>query len=79
VSALPGVEQASSGFSVPWRDGRALSITLAFAADGATRKNGQRIWRRITGRFARLFRNTGVPLVEGRDFATRTRMARTEW
>jgi hypothetical protein len=69
VSALPGVEQASSGFSVPWRDGRALSITFAFAAEGATRKNGQEDmeanYRSVSPGF---FATLGVPLVEGRDF-----------
>src|SRR5260370_22827691 len=31
VSTLPGVERVSSGFSVPWRDGRALNISFTFS------------------------------------------------
>ena len=69
VSALPGVEHASSGFSVPWRDDRALSIMFAFAAEGATRKNGQEdlgaSYRSVSPGF---FETLGVPLAEGRDF-----------
>ena len=41
VSALPGVEQASTGFSVPWRDEQGLNISFAFAAQGAAKKNGE--------------------------------------
>jgi putative ABC transport system permease protein len=32
VSALPGVQHVSSSFGVPWRDGRALSISFTFSA-----------------------------------------------
>jgi len=39
LSTLPGVEHVSYGFSVPWRDTRLQTITLAFAAEGATREN----------------------------------------
>jgi predicted permease len=31
ISALPGVEHVSTGFSVPWSDGQALDISFAFA------------------------------------------------
>src|SRR5262245_29676751 len=40
VSTLPGVEHVSSGFGVPWRDGRALSISFTFSVEGARRENG---------------------------------------
>ena len=69
VSALPGVEEAATGFGVPWRDTQELSIRLAFAAQGATRKNGQEDlrakFRSISPGF---FGTLGVPIVEGRDF-----------
>ncbi len=69
ISALPGVTHVASGFGVPWRDGRELSIQLAFAAEGAQRENSQddpraRLRMISPGFFATL----GVPLLEGRDF-----------
>src|SRR5216684_3340411 len=39
LSTLPGVERVSYGFSVPWRDTRLQTITLAFAAEGAKQEN----------------------------------------
>jgi len=69
VGALPGVEQVSSGFSVPWRDGRALSISFTFAAEGARRENGQEdIRARFRSVSPGFFKTLGVPLLEGRDF-----------
>ncbi len=69
VGALPGVEQASSGFSVPWRDEQGLSISFAFAAQGATRKNGLEDLRaKFRPVSAGFFGTLGVPIVEGRDF-----------
>jgi len=69
ISTLPGVEHVSSGFSVPWRDGRALSISFTFAAEGATRENGQEDprarFRTVSPGF---FETLGVPILEGRDF-----------
>jgi putative ABC transport system permease protein len=69
VAGLPGVENVSSGFSVPWRDNQALNISFAFAAEGAARKNGQDDFR---GRFRSIspgfFGTLGMPLLEGRDF-----------
>ncbi len=69
VSALPGVESASSGFGVPWRDAQALSIAFAFEAEGAQRQNGQgdlrANYRSISPGF---FGTLGVPIAEGRDF-----------
>ena len=37
----PECEHVATGFSVPWRDDQGLNISFAFAAQGATRKNGQ--------------------------------------
>src|SRR5271170_7537770 len=69
VSTLPGVDHVASGFSVPWRDGRELSISFTFAVEGATRENGQddprARFRSISPGF---FDTLGVPLLEGRDF-----------
>ncbi|MBV8113429.1 MAG: ABC transporter permease, partial [Silvibacterium sp.] len=69
VAGLPGVEQVSTGFSVPWRDSQGLNISFAFAVEGAARKNGQddmrAKFRSISPGF---FGTLGVPLIEGRDF-----------
>jgi predicted permease len=69
VSALPGVERAASGFSVPWRDGRSLDINLMFAMDGAKRENAEEDlrakFRSISPGF---FETMGIPILEGRDF-----------
>jgi putative ABC transport system permease protein len=69
VSALPGVAHVSSGFGVPWRDGRALSISFTFSVEGAQRENGK---DDVRGRFRSIspgfFETLGVPILEGRDF-----------
>ncbi|MFZ3217617.1 MAG: ADOP family duplicated permease [Candidatus Acidiferrales bacterium] len=69
VATLPGVEHVSSGFGVPWRDGRYLDISLSFAVEGATRENGQddprARFRSISPGF---FDTLGVPMLAGRDF-----------
>ena len=69
VETLPGVTSAASGFSVPWRDGQALTLNLTFAAAGAARRNGIDDWRAkyrtISPGF---FETLGVPLLEGRSF-----------
>jgi predicted permease len=69
VSSLPGVEHVSSGFSVPWRDGRALSINFQFAVDGAKRPNGlddpRARFRSVSPGF---FETMGMPMLQGRDF-----------
>jgi putative ABC transport system permease protein len=41
IATLPGVDQVSSGFGVPWRDSRELSISFSFSGEGARRENGQ--------------------------------------
>jgi predicted permease len=69
VGALPGVEHVSSGFSVPWRDGRALNISFMFTVEGAKRENGQDDLRaRFRSVSPGFFETLGVPIIEGRDF-----------
>ena len=69
VAALPGVEHVATGFSVPWRDGRALDISLMFAIDGAKRENGQEDPRaRFRSVSPGFFSTLGMPLLEGREF-----------
>jgi len=69
IAALPGVSHVASGFAVPWRDGRALSIAFTFAVQGATRENGlddpRARFRLVSSGF---FDTLGMPLLEGRDF-----------
>jgi putative ABC transport system permease protein len=69
ISALPGVEHVSEGFSVPWRDARALTISFTFAVEGAARENGREDprakFRTVSPGF---FETLGVPIIEGRDF-----------
>ena len=57
--ALPGVEQVAQGFSVPWRDDRALSISFSFAASGAHRPDGQDFRAAFPRGWAGLFRDDG--------------------
>jgi ABC-type antimicrobial peptide transport system permease subunit len=63
------VEHVSSGFSVPWRDGRALNISFTFAVEGAARENGRddprARFRTISPGF---FETLGIPILKGRDF-----------
>jgi len=69
IATLPGVQHVSSGFSVPWRDGRELNLSFSFAADGARRENGQddlrADFRTVSPSF---FETLGVPILTGRDF-----------
>jgi predicted permease len=69
IATLPGVEHVSSGFSVPWRDGRALDISFQFAVDGAKRQNGVEDLRaRFRSISPGFFETFGMPVIEGRDF-----------
>jgi len=69
VSAIPGVERASTGFSVPWRDAQALNIAFTFDVQGAKRENGikdlRAKFRSVSPGF---FDTLGMPLLDGRDF-----------
>ena len=74
IAAVPGVEHVSSGFSVPWRDSRALSIQFSFAIDGAARENGQDDPRaRFRSLSPGFFETLGLPILKGRDFDGRDR------
>jgi predicted permease len=69
VAVLPGVEHASSGFSVPWRDARSLDINFYFTIEGAHRENAQDDPRaRFRSVSPGFFETLGVPVLEGRDF-----------
>jgi predicted permease len=68
VAAIPGVEQVSEGFSVPWRDEREQSIGLTFAAQGARRPDGQDYRARFRSVGPGFFSTLGMPVLEGRDF-----------
>jgi ABC-type antimicrobial peptide transport system permease subunit len=68
VSTLPGVEQVSSGFSVPWRDEQGLGISFSFAAQGAHRADGQDYRARFRSVSPGFFNTFGMPLIAGRDF-----------
>ena len=70
VSTLPGVENVSEGFSVPWRSDRAGSISFTFAAQGAHRQQDGKDefraqFRSVSPEF---FATMGVPILQGRDF-----------
>ena len=68
VSALPGVQHVSSGFGVPWRDGRALSISFTFSVEGARREKDEDARARFRSISPGFFETLGVPIMEGRDF-----------
>jgi predicted permease len=68
VSAIPGVEHVSSGFSAPWRDDRGLNISFAFAAQGARREDGQDYHAKFRSVSPGFFATFGVPISAGRDF-----------
>jgi predicted permease len=68
VSTLPGVAHVSTGFAVPWRDTRGLSIRFQFSVEGARRdsKDDPRaVFRAISPGY---FETLGMPILEGRDF-----------
>ena len=68
VSTLPGVQHVSSGFGVPWRDGRELSISFTFSVEGARREKDEDARARFRSISPGFFETLGVPMVEGRDF-----------
>jgi putative ABC transport system permease protein len=69
TASLPGVENVSTGFSVPWRDEQGLNIKFAFEVQGSKRENGlgdlRAGFRSVSPGF---FGTLGVPILEGRDF-----------
>lgn len=68
VSTLPGVEQVSSAFSVPWRDEQGLNINFTFAAQGARRADGQDFRAKFRSVSPGFFATFGMPIIAGRDF-----------
>jgi len=68
ISALPGVEHVSSGFSAPWRDDRSLNLSFQFAAQGARRADGQDFRAKFRPVSPGFFDTFGVPIEKGRDF-----------
>jgi ABC-type antimicrobial peptide transport system permease subunit len=68
VSALPGVEHVSQGFTVPWRDEQGSNISFTFAALGARRPDGQDFRAEFRSVSPGFFATFGVPIQNGRDF-----------
>jgi putative ABC transport system permease protein len=70
ISELPGVEAASVGTVVPWRDPGPFGDGTRFSVEGYTPADGEEppIARvRVVG--PRFFATLGVPVIEGREFA----------
>jgi predicted permease len=69
IGELPGVDRASVGMMVPWRDAGKIGPGFQFSADGYVRGAGEEDPR---GRFRTIspgfFASLGVPLIAGRDF-----------
>jgi putative ABC transport system permease protein len=68
IAGLPGVEQVSSGFAVPWRDEQGLNISFTFAAQGARRPDGQDFRAKFRSVSPGFFATFGMPIAAGRDF-----------
>jgi putative ABC transport system permease protein len=69
IAALPGVENVSEGFTVPWRSEQGSNISFSFAAQGAHRQDGKDDFRaNFRSVSPGFFGTLGVPITEGRDF-----------
>jgi putative ABC transport system permease protein len=70
ISELPGVERASVGTLVPWRDAGEFGPGFEFTVQGYAKTNGEDDPR---GRFRTVspgfFASLGVPIIAGRDFS----------
>ena len=68
IDALPGVERASVGTTVPWRDN--AFFAAQFAAEGYSKANGEEDprarFRTVSPDF---FASLGIPIIAGRDFS----------
>jgi predicted permease len=70
ISELPGVERASIGTIVPWRDAGAFGPGFQFNVQGYVKSNGEEDprarFRTVSPGF---FASLGVPIIAGRDFS----------
>src|SRR4051812_28422638 len=70
ISELPGVERASIGTIVPWRDAGAFGPGFQFSVKGYAKANGEEDprarFRTVSPGF---FASLGVPIIAGRDFS----------
>jgi putative ABC transport system permease protein len=69
ITGLPGVEAASVGSFVPWRDAGSMGPGFLFTVEGYTPADGEENPRgRMRMVAPRFFAVLGVPIVAGRDF-----------
>jgi predicted permease len=70
ISELPGVERASIGTVVPWRDAGTFGPGFQFTVQGYAKTNGEEDprarFRTVSPGF---FASLGVPIIAGRDFS----------
>jgi predicted permease len=70
IGELPGVERASVGTIVPWRDAGAFGPGFQFTVEGYAKSNGEEDprarFRTVSPGF---FASLGVPIIAGRDFS----------
>ncbi|HLK66586.1 MAG TPA: ADOP family duplicated permease [Bryobacteraceae bacterium] len=69
IGELPGVDRASIGTTVPWRDAGNFGPGFEFSADGHVRAAGEEDPRaRFRSISPGFFASLGVPIIAGRDF-----------
>jgi putative ABC transport system permease protein len=74
ISGLPGVEGATVGSFVPWRDAGSLGPGFLFTVEGYTPADGEENPRgRMRMVAPRFFAVLGVPILAGRDFTDEDR------